>query len=190
MLLNNIHRAVPELHAVKSTAKIFISLCTFTCKPMMLIVQASYLACWRSLGLSQSASYSIITAMVDKKHSLPLLSDSWSLDHHLLCTCMESGWDRERARERVGEKGGGGNKVPEYELPSNCKYTLGVFSFDISCFITQTLLWCTHTTLVRLTSFPDTLASNTLRHDNNSPWPTFRSLLEIFDYRKGATPPP
>ena len=32
--------------------------------------------------------------------TLPILSDSWSLDHHLLCTCMGSGWERERGRER------------------------------------------------------------------------------------------
>ena len=34
------HRAVPELHAVKNSAKIVISPCTFTYKPMILTVQA------------------------------------------------------------------------------------------------------------------------------------------------------
>ena len=73
--------------------------------------------------------------MVDRNYSLPTLDKS---EHHLLCMCMGSGseWG-ERERERG--RGVKYQNTSEVLATLNCKYMLGIFSFDVSCFTIQTI---------------------------------------------------
>ena len=51
--------------------------------------------------------------------------------------------EREREERKERERGGGGGEGVKYQSTSevlatyNCKYTLGISSFDVSCFTTQ-----------------------------------------------------
>ena len=98
--------------------------------------------------------------MVDRKYSLPTLDKS---DHRNITYCVhvrawgsgseggekererEGGREGERVREREERKERGGGKGVKYQSTSevlaiyNRMYTLGISSFDVSCFTTQTL---------------------------------------------------
>ena len=99
--------------------------------------------------------------------------------------CMESERGREgeggteRGKERKGGGGGVKYQSTSYVAP-NCKYMVGVFSFDVSCFTTQTLplMYPHYAGKAHPYIYADTLASHTLCRDN-LPWPMLRFLHEI-----------